>query len=217
MGKIELIDEAIEKAIRRESKLTPLALSVPMLGSLRIRHLLNNLGAISSRFIDVGSHRGGSYCSTVFKNPNIVYACAVDSWESDKDLPENEKNEIDFMENATLMTPAETVLEIVKSDAFASLDKLPITEMDLFSYDAGHSREDQKNALIYYRPILSSEFIYCCDDWMFEEVKPGTMDGIEEGGYEILHMRELINETPGDGHLNDEWWRSYAVFLLKKK
>ena len=83
MSKVELIEEAIEKAIRRESKLTPFAMSVPMLGSLQIRHLLNNLGAISKSFLDVGSHRGGSYCSAVFKNNNLDDVAAVDSWASD--------------------------------------------------------------------------------------------------------------------------------------
>lgn len=217
MTKIEQIDEAIEKAIRLESKLTPLALSVPMLGSLRIRHLLNNLGAISTKIIDCGSHRGGSYCSMVFKNRNLIHACAIDSWESDKDLPENEKNEVDFRENAEMFTPRETAMQIIKSDAFAVDFGGMYKDHDLFSYDAGHSRLDQKMALTYYRPVLADEFIYCCDDWAFGEVKEGTMEGIEEGGYEILYQRELYNETPGDGHLNNEWWRSYAVFLLKKK
>jgi len=215
MNKIQQIDNAIEMAIKRESKLTPLALSIPMLGSLRIRHLLNNLGAISTTFIDIGSHVGGSYCSTVFKNENLKYSAVVDSWESDAATGRSCYQE--FVDNSLLCKPITLELSIEVSDCF-SVDLTKFNEkFDLYSYDAGHSSEDQKQALIYYKPILADQFIYCCDDWLYGEVKEGTMDGIREGGYEILHQRELINETQGDGHLNDEWWRSYAVFLLKKK
>lgn len=214
MTKIEQIEDAIEKALRRESKLTPLAISVPMLGSLQIRHLLNNLGAVSKRFLDVGCHRGGSYCSAMFKNDDIEHATAVDSWASD--IIEGMECEKDFRENAELLTPSQSKLVVLKGDCFdVSIGE--VHGVDFFSYDAGHSKEDQKEALVYYRPALANEFIYVCDDWTFGDVKEGTMQGIEEGGYEILYQRELLNDTPGDGHLNEEWWRGYAVFLLKKK
>jgi hypothetical protein len=215
MTKTEQIESCIEMAVKKESKLSPLALSIPMLGSLRIRHLLNNLGAISNSFLDVGSHVAGSYCSAVYKNDNLKYSAAVDSWESDAITGRSCYQE--FTDNVLLCKPLELELLVEKSDCF-SVDLTQFKHpFDLYSYDAGHSRSDQKNALVYYKPILADEFIYCCDDWLYEQVKGGTMEGIKEGGYEILHQRELINETPGDGHLNDEWWRSYAVFLLKKK
>lgn len=208
------IDLAIEKAIRFDSKLSALALSIPMLGSLRIRHLLNNLGSICSSFLDAGSHVGGSYCSTVYKNENLKYSAVVDSWASDAETGRSCYQE--FLDNSILCKPVELELTIAKSDCF-SVDLNQFKhKFDLYSYDAGHSCSEQRDALLYYKPILEDEFIYCCDDWAFEDVKKGTMDGIE-GEYEILHQRELYNETPGDGHLNNEWWRSYAVFLLKKK
>jgi hypothetical protein len=219
MTKIEQIEEAIEKAIRRESKLTPLSLSVPMLGSLQIRHLLNNLGAISTSFIDVGSHVGGSYCSAVFKNNNLKDVAAIDSWESD--ITEGHNHEQHFRENAVIFTPANvddpTIMQIIKSDAFkVDLSLFDGQKVDFFSYDAGHSREQQKQALIYYKPILADEFIYCCDDWAFDGVKEGTLEGIEDGGYEILYQRELLNDN-GELYQNEQWWDNYAVFLLKKK
>ena len=221
MSKIELIEEAIERAIRRESKLTPFAMSVPMLGSLQIRHLLNNLGAISKSFLDVGSHRGGSYCSAVFKNNNLDDVAAVDSWASD--VINGEHNEEDFRENAAMFTPANvekpTIMNIIKSDAFETdLSLFDGRKIDFYSYDAGHSFDDQKNALLYYNPILADEFIYVCDDFNFGEVKQGTFAGIQEGGYQIRYYRELSNIDSGpDEHCNEQWWRGYGVFLLKKQ
>lgn len=205
----------IDQAIERKSKLTPLALSVPALSSLRIRHLMNLLGNISCNYLEVGVHKSGLFCSTICGNPNLGAVTAIDSWESDE--TSEDKAEIQFDENTAMLKPLKTKFSKIKSDAFsADLSKV-LGPIDLFLYDAGHSYEDQKNALIYYKPVLNDYVTYCCDDWTYERVKEGTMAGIEDGGYEILHKWELINETPGDGHLNEEWWRGYGVFLLKKK
>jgi hypothetical protein len=214
MTKIEQIELAIEKAIKRESKITPLALSVPMLGSLRIRHLLNNLGAISTKFIDIGSHVGGSYCSAVFNNDNLKEVAAVDSWESD--ATEGNHHEKDFRENMLIFTPRLSKVHVIKRDSFkVNLDQLP-KDIDFYSYDAGHSKEQQKQALIYYKPILADEFIYVCDDWTFDGVKEGTLEGISDGGYDIIFQKELLNDN-GELYQNEQWWDGYAVFLLKKK
>lgn len=218
MTKIEQIQAAIFYAEQRQSKITPLALAVPMLGSLQIRHLLNNLGAISTNFLDVGSHVGGSYCSAVFKNNNLDNAFAVDSWESD--ATDGHNHERDFRENAVFFTPANgekpTFMAIIKSECFeVDLSQFDDIKIDFYSYDAGHSQEQQKQALIYYKPVLADEFIYVCDDWMFEGVKEGTLEGIKEGGYEILFATELLNDN-GEFYQNEQWWDGYAVFLLKK-
>jgi len=214
MSKIELIKGCIENAEKRRSGLSPEAINVPMLGSLQIRHLLNNLGAISSSFLDVGSHVGGSYCSAVFGNANLSHAYAVDSWASD--ATEGHKHAKDFIANSIAFTPYGVDFRIINSDCF-EVDLTGIKkDIDFYSYDAGHSREQQKQAIIYYKPILANEFIYVCDDWTFEGVKEGTMEGIEEGGYEILFQQELLNDN-GELYQNEQWWDGYAVFLLKKK
>lgn len=205
----------IDQAIERKSKLTPLAMSVPALSSLRIRHLMNLLGGFTYNYLEVGVHKGGLFCSTLCANTNLRYATAIDSWESDKQS--DDKAEPQFEDNATMLKPLDTELLKIKSDAFSvDLSKIP-PHVDLFLYDAGHSYEDQLNALVYYKPVLNEYVTYCCDDWTYKRVKDGTMAGIEAGGYDILHKWELINETPGDGHLNEEWWRGYGVFLLKKQ
>jgi len=215
MTKIEQIDLSIERAIKRQSQITQDSLNVPALASLRIRHLLNNLGALSTKYLEVGVHKGGSFCSTVCKNI-LFSATAIDSFESDEAY-HTDQAKPQFLENAHKLLEPCTKFNLIVGDSFGIDLNQIVNGIDLFLYDASHSYEDQKNALIYYKPVLADEFIYCCDDWMYDRVKEGTMDGIEQGGYEILHKRELINETPGDDHNNEQWWRSYAVFLLKKK
>lgn len=217
MDKIELIKSAIEKAERFESKLSEDALRVPFLGSLKIRALLNNLGELATRFLEIGSHKGGSFCSTIYQNDNIKLATAIDSWASD-DINQDQAYP-QFLENTDRFKPAKTTIEVITSDCFNLGANIPQRNFDLYMYDAGHSRSDQCDALVYYKPYLADEFIYCCDDWTYQEVAEGTREGIEKGGYEVLFEKILLNPPgfPEDAHLNDHWWRGYMVALLKKK
>lgn len=220
MTKIEQIQDAIRSADNLQSKMTQEAWNVPALASLRGRHLLNNLGAICKYYLEIGVHKGGTFCSTVCGN-KLAIAIAIDSFESDEPY-HNDQAEPQFMANSKLLLDPETSFFFIKQDSF----KVDLADMifsrlippgiDFYFFDGSHSREDQKKALLHYKTILAEEFIYVCDDWDYGEVKEGTMEGIEQGGYEILFQQELHGAKPGE-HDNESWWRGYAVFLLKKK
>lgn len=214
----EFILNAIDKAEKFESKLSDEAIRVPFLGSLKIRALLNNLGAGATHFLEIGSHKGGSFCSTVFANENIETATVIDSWESDHMQGEGgESAYLQFVENANRFRDKNTHVQTIIGDCWeVDLNKIRYP-IDLYSYDAGHSYEDQKKALTYYTPAMAKEFVYTVDDYNYGDVKSGTLDGIKEAGLKVILACELSNTTQGDDlHLNDEWWRGYGVFLLRK-
>lgn len=212
MDKIKLIEQAIERADSFDSKIKTLpAYEVPALASLKIRCLLNNLGELAENYLECGVHRGGTFCSTIADNRNIKKAFAVDSWASDHMA--GEIHETQFLESANANVSKQTELIVIKDDCFSvDLSKID-SPIDMFLYDAGHSKEDQKNALIYYYPVLANEFIYLCDDWQFEQVKEGTLEGIKEMGFEVLFEKELLTDKE---YNNESWWRGYYVALLKK-
>jgi len=214
MTRIEQIQDAITRADNLQSGMTQAAWDVPALASLRGRHLLNNLGAISSHYLEIGLHKGGTFCSTVCGN-KLLSAVAIDSFESDEPY-HNDQAEPQFMANSKLLLEPETDFMFIKNDSFrVDLSVIP-PGIDFYFFDGSHSREDQKNALLYYKPVLAETFIYACDDWDYGEVKEGTMEGIEQDGYEILFQKELHGAIPGE-HDNDSWWRGYWVALLRKK
>lgn len=215
--KIKAIKEAINKADRFESKLSAQAIMVPFLGSLKIRALLNNLGELATHICDIGCHKSGSMSSMLYGNNNIKSATAIDSWASDE--TNEDKAYPQFLENTQKFKPAITELNVIVGDCWEIDLSLIPNKIDLYSYDAGHSRIEQRDALIYYKDMLADEFIFVCDDWAYQQVKEGTLEGIKDGGYEVLFEKELLNPegSTEDDHLNDHWWRSYAVFLLKKK
>lgn len=210
---IERIQKAIDDAEQFKSKLSKEAIEVPFLGSLKIRALCNNLGALVAHFCEVGSHRGGSFCSTIYGNDNLISITAVDSWESDA---MGEGAFEDFGKNTSRFAPSCVDFKYIISDCFSFDLKEIANKINLYSYDAGHSFQDQKKALTYYKNAMADEFIYCVDDYFWGDVREGTLAGIKEGGFDVIAKWELKNATPGDGHFNEEWWRGYGVFLLRK-
>jgi len=210
MTKIEQIELAIEKALRRESKLTPLALSVPALSSLNIRHLMNNLGAISTRYMEHGVHKGGLFCSVLCNNGNLETATAIDNWASDEN--NIDKAEEQFDENSLMLIDGDTVQFTIKSNSF-DVDLSTLDVFDFYLFDADHSEESQCKALTYFLPLMADEFIFCVDDYDWEDVRKGTERGIKESGVDVLYSKIF----KGNDHDNDGWWNGFAVFLLKKK
>jgi hypothetical protein len=207
----ELIENAIERAIARQSKLTDEALRVPMLGSLQIRHLLNNLGGMATHYMEHGVHKGGSFCSAIFGN-QLVTATAVDCFESDK------RNNVDpaepiFLANAHKFLHSGTTFTLFKSDSFALKPEKIENPIDLYYFDGDHSYESQRKALTHFKDQMDEEFVYCVDDFMLDDVRFGTQDGIKDGGYEVLFEKELVTNHEYD---NESWWRGFYVALLKK-
>jgi len=211
MTKIEQIKDAIDKALRRESKLTPLALSVPALSSLMLRALMNNLGSISTRYMENGVHKSGLTCATICNNFNLLSVTAIDSWASDEF--NEDKAEPQFDENVAMLKPLNTELQKIKSDSF-DINPADIKgPIDLYLYDSDHSEICQYNALLHYLPCLSEEFIWCVDDLDFPEVLAGTERSLKDAPVEVLFEKRF----KGNDHDNEGAWNGFAVFLLKKK
>lgn len=211
MSKIRLIEQCIENAERRISKLTPEALMVPALSSLNIRHLMNNLGSISTNYLEHGVHKGGLFCSTIYKNDNLRYVCAGDSWASDANSEDKAREQ--FIDNAYDFKPSEPIFEILEGDTFDWSSKDIMYPIDLYLFDADHGEDSQCRALTHFLTVMADEFIFCVDDYDWADVKNGTERGIKETGVEVLFEKIW----KGNDHDNETWWNGYAIFLLKKK
>lgn len=211
MNKIQLVKEAIEKAKKRESKMDEVAWSVPALSSLNIRHLMNNLGASSTNYLECGVHRGGLFCSTI-RNNNLDIALAIDSFESDKVTGENIEAEFD-KNSLNCVEGTDTAIFKTVSDTFSvDPNTMPI-EIDLYLYDAAHDYDSQRNAMSWFLDNMADEFVVCVDDYDWPEVQEGTQHGIADAGVEIL-FEEVWK---GNDHDNDGNWNGFYIAVLKKK
>lgn len=212
MTKVEQVIEAIQKAKKRESKMDEVAWSVPALSSLNIRHLMNNLGAISTRYLECGVHRGGLFCSTI-RNNNLDIAYAIDSFESDQTSGEKIEEEFDKNSLSCVVGTDTTILTTI-SDTFMVDPKetLPY-DIDLYLYDAAHDYYSQRNAMSFFLDNMADEFVVCVDDYDWPEVQEGTQHGIADAGVDILF--EEVWE--GNDHDNDGNWNGFYIAVLKKK
>lgn len=208
--KIKAIKEAIEKAKSHQSKMDETAWSVPALSSLKIRHLMNNLGAISTKYLECGVHIGGLFCSTIANN-SLLTATANDSFASDE--TGEIKYEPQFRANVTKCLPDNTIFTFRKGDTFEIPPMHVPSGIDLYLFDADHSYESQRKAMTHFLPAMADEFIVCVDDYDWSDVSRGTQDGLKESGCEVLF--EEIWE--GNDHDNNGAWNGFYIALLKKK
>lgn len=211
MDKISLIRDAIERASLRQSKLAGDAIMVPALSSLSIRHLMNNLGAISTRYLESGTHKGGLFCSTLHGNDNLLSATANDNFASDEGS--DDKAMPQFLSNVRDYKSAQTEVSLIIGDTFEVDVEDIIAPVDLYLFDADHSYESQRRAVTYFLPAMADEFIMCVDDWDWEDVSKGTRDGLAEAPVDVL-FEEIWK---GNNHDNEGAWNGFAVFLLRKK
>lgn len=210
--KIKAIKGAIAKAHEQQSKLSPQAINVPALSSLRLRHLMNQLGSISTHYLEHGPHKGGLFCSTIFGNDNLISATAVDCYASDFSSGDEAKPQ--FLKNVSDLKPDNLDFELIHKMSFDVLPEEIRHPIDLYLFDADHSEDSQCRALTHFLPSMADEFIFCVDDYSWEDVRNGTQRGIKESGVEILFEKELITDHEYD---NDSYWDGYYVALLKKK
>lgn len=209
MTKIEQIKEAIEKAERMESNLSQDAMEVAGFTSLKIRHLLNNLGAISKNYLEIGTHKGSHFISVLFGN-KINRAVAIDNYS--EFYRDGETKEY-FMDKANSLIPIDTKWSLIEQDCF-TVKELPEKYFDLYNFDAEHSESAQQRAVTYFPPYLTDEFIMVIDDWQFNGVETGTRMGIKLANLEILF--EKIFVTNEGGEHNMAWHNGYGLFYLKQ-
>lgn len=208
--KIEAIKRATEEAKNHQSKMDDVSWSVPALSSLKIRHLMNNLGAISTRYLECGVHKGGLFSSAI-RNNHLELVFAIDNWESD--LENDDKAYPQFLGNVNKCIYKGTAFYHSVNNTFNVPIQLIHDKYDLYLYDAAHDYESQRKAMTHFLPAMADEFIVCVDDYDWDEVKRGTQDGLKDANVEICF--EHIFE--GNDHDNDGFWNGYYIALLKKK
>lgn len=211
-NKVDQIRHAITKARDRQSKMDEIAWGVPALSSLNIRHLMNNLGAISTRYFECGTHVGGLFSSVIRNNYNLLSATANDSFASDE--TGDVKYEPQFYANMQKCISPTTEFKMLKGDTFDFKPEDVLGPIDLYLFDANHSYEAQRQAMTHFLPAMADEFIVCVDDYDWKDVMTGTGDGLRrDADLDFLFQQEFY----GNDHDNDGWWNGFYIALLKKK
>jgi hypothetical protein len=202
MSKVDQIIDAIEKAANDQSKLNTEVLELPSFSSAKIKHLLNNLGAISTCGGEVGTHKGAYAVAANFKNKLDYWVC--DNWS---EFEQNGESKRIFYEN---MERYKVGAKVFEQDCF-TVDLKQVPKTDLYIYDGNHEYEPTRKGLTYFYEIMEEEFIYCVDDTKWQHIKEAVRDSIQECGLKIIYEQHLW-----DGKEDGSWWNSFSIFLLKK-
>lgn len=182
MNKIEQIKECIQKAENLESKLTEECFAIGGFTSPKIRHLLNNLGSISTSYLEIGVLRGATFVAAMYGNK--MKGMAVDNFSefNDGTVRDELLKNIAWFPNAVF----------IEQDCFTY--NYPKNHFDFYNYDGGHSYEQQKDGITVLYPSMKDEFILVVDDSDWEQVMKGTIYGLREVNANIIFERIFTAE-----------------------
>lgn len=205
-----VIDDCIARADRLESKLDEGPLSVGGFTSIKIRHLMNNLGAASTAYFEVGSHIGATYISACYKNEQELVG-GYSACDSFCEFNSEGITKAMFLDNCGKYLINHSLREM---DCWKIKKLYEHKNTDLYLYDGAHDLESQIRAVTHFAPLLAEEFVMVVDDAGWPTVMRGTYIGIAKAGLEIVHDRFMWNEVGGDP---SQWWNGVMVLLLKRK
>lgn len=213
MSKLEQLKQIIDTALQGagKSNLTQECIdSVGGFTSPNIRHLMNNLGAISNYYLECGSHVGSTLISTVLNNENLKSAIGIDNF-SLFDVHHNSKN--DFIHNCEYYISGK--YKLLEKDYFKVTKEEVGEPIDLYLFDGAHDYESQKKGITYYSKFFADECIVVVDDFDWDEPQQGTWDGIREAGLKIKYAATLSSGVRSDCGERG-FWNGLFVGLISK-
>ena len=195
-----------------------------MTGTLT-RHFYNTMCSLETpgrktEYLEVGTWKGSSLVSAMYKNGDTTHATVVDNWSEFNTsfeldpvtkLPHDIDPRGDFLKN--METFDIKSVDVIEADFFTVDLKAPI---DIYLYDGAHAYEDHYKAITHAWHALADDAIILIDDWSIPDVKRGTMDALRDVNAHIIQTSE-VTYPEGFGHQADGFWNGIGVFVIKKR
>jgi hypothetical protein len=205
------IKECINKAENYQSKLTDDILNMEGMSGLKTRHFYNNLLEYpeGARYLEIGTWKGSSVCSAMYKNENANVTC-ID------DFSEFEGPKQEFLNNFEKYKITNS--KFIDSNCW-NVD-LDDSKFNFYLYDGAHEYEDHYKAISNFIKYMENEFVFLVDDWNLKRVRDGTFDAIRDLGLSIKFKQEILL-TNDDSHTPSEearntWHNGIGIFILLK-
>jgi hypothetical protein len=197
------------KSLSGVSRLTPGILAMEGMSGIKTRHLYNNLCDLpGASYLEVGPCMGSSFVSAIHKNP--ITAVAIDNWSQFGGSSDA------FRRSVELHCPGQE-FGLVEKDCFqvTRQDLDPhVGEVDIYLFDGDHTRIAHDLSVTHYLPFMSKYFVMVVDDWAWEDVKQGTMDGIARCGLKIHRAIEHISSEYDTGR--EDYWNGFGMFVCER-
>lgn len=174
--------------------------------SRKVRFLLNCLGGLSTRYLEIGIHVGSTFIPAMYGNMHL-HGTAIDNWSLFGNCrPKFEQNLKQHLPNQL------GNIEIIENDCFKVNPNL-LYPIDLYFYDGDHKRDPQYLAFTHFAPALSNRFVALIDDFNWAEPREETYRAIKDLGWKIEWEKFL--HGPYNGGAN-EWWNGVWVGIVVK-
>jgi hypothetical protein len=204
---VEVVATAFYRAEKQESKLNPAIYTMEGMNSYKVKIFMNTLGEqlTGGSYLEVGSYKGASLISTIYKN-HLSFVTAVDNFS------EFDGTEEIIQSNLKKFCP-ERAVNFINQDCFKE-GILGERKYDLYFYDGNHSEESHKRSLLAHIKNMSDTFIYVVDDSNWQSVRNGVNQGIKECNLKEWLRLELATSGNGD---TDGYWNGLMIFVLSKQ
>ena len=178
----------------------------------KVRHFMNNLNSWGENYLEVGSHKGSTFVSSLYQNEKRGWS--IDNFSEFCDEAHGlasggtHKNELLYNINSHLTNK----VDFFQEDCFTfNLENIK-DPVDVYMYDGDHDQDKQRLALEYFYPVLNDIFLFIVDDWNSQAVRDGTYQGIKD--MDLCILGEIPVRTFGSAQT--DWWSGiYAAFLSK--
>ena len=206
-----LVRTAFQNAEKGVSKISEEIINMEGMSGTKTRHFYNNLlNTDDARYLEIGTWKGSSVCSAMYKNTAKVLC--IDNWS----LYGGPKTE--FLENFEKFK-GNNDASFIEDDCF-KVDVSALPKFNIYMYDGDHSYDSQYKALSHYCDCLDETFIFIVDDWNWWEVRDGTFDAIQKLNLKVLYEKE-IRLTWNEDHTpqplaSQTWHNGIYVAILQK-
>jgi hypothetical protein len=203
------IEQSLQHALAKTSKLTETALSVQGFSTPTMRHLFNNLCSGVRKYLEVGVWLGGTATASVFNNNNVE-ATFIDNFSQDF----SHKGVLETLQsNLEMVRPESGPFTLFNEDCW-KFDVSKLSGIDLFFFDGRHDFEDQRKALPYFLECMSNEFIFIVDDSTWVPVREGTKAGLDDLKGKITIKKQWLLHPPHGDH--PVWHNGVDIYLCEK-
>lgn len=212
---INHINKCFDNVNNNITKLTNDIFELSGMSGKKTRIFYNNLLNVDIKlnYLEIGVFMGSTFISALYNNKNIN-AYAIDNFG------QYSAGSGVFINNISKYLINNEKYTIIQQDCFDTISKTITDKIDIYLYDAGHSYDDHRRSLLHYLPIMNDIFIFIVDDWNYEDVRCGTLDGIKESNVTVLFEKEIRltydNTTTPEPLLSEDYWNGLYIAVLKK-
>jgi hypothetical protein len=219
MNLVEKVEKAIQDAENHLSSISVRALGVAGLTGMKVRHLLNNLCADETNYLEIGSYKGATLIAALSGNEKAT-ATAVEGFFEEYS-GESGRNYLE--PNIIEVLGDGAPIKLLIGDSFTDgvfADVMESGPYDVFMYDGNHGEGETTISIMQYAKAMKDEFILIVDDWCLPQwdkgIRAGTFRAFSSNELEIVKMWEKWSETNIPDDKYSGWWYGLMIAVVRK-